>query len=72
MSDGIRIMRQGTSAIALITVPFMQQASMLAAALDMPGLACIELPYPVAGTGDANLTRVAAEVAPRVLAAIIP
>jgi hypothetical protein len=63
-------MRQGTRALALITQPFLQQAGLVAASQDMPGLPVLELPYPVAGTGDDNLARVAREVAPLVLAAI--
>ncbi len=66
MSDGIRIMKEGTGVVALITLPFRQQAELVARSKDMPDLPCVELPYPVAGTGDDNLVAVARDVAPSV------
>jgi hypothetical protein len=67
VSDGIRIMKAGTGVVALITTPFCQQAELVAMSKDMPDLPCIELPYPVAGTGDDNLLAVARDIAPNVL-----
>lgn len=68
VSDAIAITDRGTIAVALITERFWDQAALVAGAHGRPELLRVRLPYPVAGTGEANLRAVAAEVAPEVLA----
>ena len=70
MSDGIAIARSGVPVVALITDRFWDQARLVAASLGMPELRRLKIPYPVAGTGDDNLARVANDVVDATLAAL--
>ncbi len=70
MRDGIAIARLGIPAVALVTEKFWPQGDFVAASVGMPGIPRVRLPHPVAGTGRANLDRVARQIAPQVLAAL--
>lgn len=70
MRDGIAIAKLGIPAVALVTDKFWPQGDFVAASVGMPEIPRIRLPHPVAGTGRANLARVAREIAPKVLAAL--
>ncbi len=62
MRDGISIARLGLPAVALVTEDFWPQGDFVAQSLGMPSAPRVKLPHPVAGTGAANLARVAEEV----------
>lgn len=64
------IARSGTPVVALITERFWEQSRHVAQAGGMPDLLRAPIPYPVAGTGDANLARVASAIADDVLHAL--
>jgi hypothetical protein len=68
--DGINIARLGVPAVALVTEDFWPQGDFIADSLGMPDVPRIRLPHPVAGTGKANLRKVAEEIAPKVFAAL--
>jgi len=68
--DGINIARLGIPAVALVTEDFWAQGDFIARSLGMPDIPRIRLPHPVAGTGAANLRKVAEAIAPRVFAAL--
>ena len=72
MRDGINMARRGVPAVALVTEEFWSQGDFVARSLGMPDLPRIRLPHPVAGTGKANMRKVAEAIAPRVLAALAP
>ena len=72
MRDGINLARLGIPAVALVTEDFWPQGDFIANSFGMPDIPRIRLPHPVAGTGVANLRKVAQEIAPRVLAALAP
>ena len=72
MRDGINLARLGIPAVALVTEDFWPQGDFIARSLGMPDIPRVRLPHPVAGTGKANLRKVAEEIAPRVLAALAP
>lgn len=56
--------------VALVTEDFWPQGNFVARAFGMPEVPRVVLPHPVAGTGDAAMRRVAAAIAPRILAAL--
>ena len=56
--------------VALVTEDFWPQGNFVARAFGMPEVPRVELPHPVAGTGDEAMKRVAAAIVPRVLAAL--
>jgi hypothetical protein len=68
--DGINIARLGVPAVALVTEDFWPQGDFIANSLGMPDIPRVRLPHPVAGTGAANLRKVAEEIAPQVFAAL--
>lgn len=59
MRDGINLARRGIPAVALVTEDFWPQGDFVAQSLGMPDAPRVKLPHPVAGTGEANLARVA-------------
>ncbi len=67
MRDGISIARLGIPAVALVTEDFWPQGDFVAQSLGMPDAPRVRLPHPVAGTGEANLERVAAAVADEIV-----
>jgi hypothetical protein len=70
VGDSIKIATRHTQVVALITERFWQQSALVARAHGLSDVPRVELPYPLAGTGTANLRRVAASVAPAVLRAL--
>jgi len=60
--DGISIARLGIPAVALVTEAFWPQGDFVAQSLGMPDAPRVRLPHPVAGSGEANLRRVAEDV----------
>jgi hypothetical protein len=68
--DGINMARLGIPAVALVTEDFWPQGDFIAGSLGMPDIPRVRLPHPVAGTGVANLRRIAQEIAPEVFAAL--
>ncbi len=70
MRDGINMARLGIPAVALVTEDFWPQGDFIAGSLGMPDIPRVRLPHPVAGTGVANLRKIAQEIAPEVFAAL--
>ena len=70
MRDGINIAKRGLPCVALVTEEFWPQGDFVSESLGMPDVPRIRLPHPVAGTGAANLQRVAREIVPAILAAL--
>ncbi len=70
MRDGIAIARTGIPAVALVTEKFWPQGDFVANSLGMPDLPRLRLPHPVAGTGEANMERVAEALAPAVVGSL--
>ncbi len=56
--------------VALVTEEFWPQGDFVAASLGMPDVPRVKLPHPVAGTGEANLRRVAEAIVPEIIAAL--
>jgi hypothetical protein len=67
--DGIFAARAGIPAVAIITEEFVVQGEFVAKAVGMPAIPRVVIEHPVAGTGRANLTRVAAAAVREILAA---
>jgi hypothetical protein len=68
--DGVSIAKLGIPAVALVTEDFWPQGDFVAASLGMPDVPRVKLPHPVAGTGKANMRKVAEEVAPLIMRAL--
>ena len=68
MRDSISVARLGLPAIALVTTAFWPQGDFVSMANGMPDIPRVELPLPVAGSGEANMERVAAQIAPQIIA----
>ena len=60
----------GIPAVALVTEKFWPQGDFVASSLGMPDIPRVLLPHPVAGTGAANLQRIADAIAPAILNAL--
>ena len=61
MRDGVNLARLGIPAVALVTEDFWPQGNFVAQSLGMPDIPRVQLPHPLAGTGEENLRRVAGE-----------
>ena len=70
MRDGVNLAKLGIPAVALVTEEFWPQGDFVAQSLGMPDVPRVKLPHPVAGTGIESLRRIAASVAPAVIAAL--
>ena len=70
MRDGITIAKMGIPSVALVTTEFWPQGDFMAESLGMPTVPRVQLPHPVAGTGDKNLERVANQVLDKILDAL--
>jgi len=68
--DGINLARRGVPAVALVTEEFWPQGEFIARSLGMEDVPRVRLPHPVAGTGSANLRRVAEQIVPAILEAL--
>ena len=67
MRDGVNLARVGIPAVALVTEDFWPQGNFVAQSLGMPDIPRVQLPHPLAGTGEENLRRVAGETLADVL-----
>ena len=67
MRDGVNLARLGIPAVALVTEDFWPQGNFVAQSLGMPDIPRLQLPHPLAGTGEENLRRVAGETVADVL-----
>ena len=70
MRDGIAAARLGIPSVALVTEDFWPQGDFVASSVGMPTAPRVQLPHPVAGTGNANLRRVAEEIVPQIISAL--
>ena len=62
MRDGINIARLGVPSVSLVTEDFWPQGDFVADSLGMPSAPRLQLPHPVAGTGEARITAIAESV----------
>jgi len=69
--DGIAIARLGIPAVSLVTEKFWPQGDFVANSLGLPDAPRVRLPHPVAGTGEANLERIADAAAPAIIKAFV-
>jgi hypothetical protein len=60
--DGINIAKLGMPSVALVTEDYWPQGDFVAKSLGMPNVPRFQLPHPVAGTGETNLSRIAEQV----------
>jgi len=65
--DGINTAKRGLPSVALVTEDFWPQGNFTAASLGMPEVPRVQLPHPLAGTGQKHLREVAAELAPQII-----
>ena len=70
MRDGVFAARAGIPAVCILTEAFVVQGNFVAEAVGMPGIPRVIIDHPCAGTGMANLLRVARAAAPRLVAAL--
>ena len=70
MRDGVKLARKSVPTVTLLTEKFVEQGNFVARSVGMPTLPRLVLPHPVAGSGDKNMRRVAAEVVPRIVEAL--
>jgi hypothetical protein len=68
--DGIELARRERAVVALVSEPFWQQGDMIALSNGMPDVPRLRLPHPVAGSGAAAMARLAATLAPRLVAVL--
>jgi hypothetical protein len=66
--DSIEVARRNIPAIALVTTAFWPQGDFVAASTGMPNIPRVELPHPVAGSGESNMQVVADGIAPQIVA----
>jgi hypothetical protein len=69
--DGVFAARLGIPAVAILTEEFIIQGEFVAKAVGMPAIPRVIIEHPVSGTGHANLTRVATDAVPRLVAALV-
>ena len=62
MRDGVNIARLGMPVIALVTEEFWPQGDFMAKSFGMPSVPRVKLPHPIAGSGEANMEAVAAQM----------
>ena len=70
VGDSITIALRNTPVVALITDRFWAQSVLVARSQGLADLPRVELPYPLAGSGAANLQRVARDVVDAILDAL--
>jgi hypothetical protein len=63
----VKLARRNVPAIALVTEEFTEQGNFVARSVGLPDVPRLEMPHPVAGSGDENLSRVARQIAPRIV-----
>ena len=72
MRDGVKIARKGMPVVSLVTEEFWAQGNFVAQSLGMPDLPRVQLPHPIAGTGDVNIGLVAESVIEQILDTFTP
>ena len=67
MRDGVKMARRGLPVVSLITEEFWEQGNFVARSLGMPDVPRVQLPHPIAGTGEENIRQVAEDVVDQIL-----
>lgn len=67
MRDGVKLARKGVPVVSLVTEEFWAQGNFVAKSLGMPDLPRVQLPHPIAGTGDANIGAIAEDMVDEIL-----
>ncbi len=62
--------KRGKATVALVTSDFWPQGDFIASAVGMPDLPRQQVPHPVAGSGDAAMSKLAFEIAPQLVATL--
>lgn len=70
MRDGVKLARRGVPSVALVTDEFWAQGDFVARSVGMPDVPRVRLPHPVAGSGIENMTMVAGEITPGIIATL--
>lgn len=68
MRDGINLARLGIPSVALVTEKFWPQGEFVAQSLGMPTAPKVQLPHPVAGTGNVRVQAIANEMVAGIVA----
>jgi hypothetical protein len=66
--DGINLAKLGIPSVALVTEKFWPQGEFVAQSLGMPTAPKVQLPHPVAGTGNARVQAIANEMVAGIVA----
>jgi hypothetical protein len=66
--DGINLARLGIPSVALVTEKFWPQGEFVAQSLGMPTAPKVQLPHPIAGTGNARVQAIANEMVAGIVA----
>ena len=67
MRDGVKMARRGLPVVSLVTEEFWEQGNFVARSLGMPDVPRVQLPHPIAGTGEENIRQVAEDVVEQIL-----
>lgn len=70
MRDGVNLARLGIPAVALVSTEFWAQGDFIARSVGMPDVPRVCFPHPVAGSGTANMIRVAGLIRDDIVAAL--
>jgi len=65
--DAVIFARRGLPTVGLVTAKFWESGNFVARSVGMPDVPRVKLPYPVAGTGQANIARIADEVSSQIV-----
>jgi hypothetical protein len=65
--DAVTFAERGLPTVGLVTAKFWESGSFVARSVGMPEVPRVKLPYPVAGTGLANIARIADETASQIV-----
>ena len=57
--------------VSLITEEFWEQGNFVARSLGMPDVPRVQLPHPIAGTGEENIRQVAEDVVDQILDSLV-
>ena len=72
MRDGVKIARKGMPVVSLVTEEFWAQGNFVARSLGMPDVPRVQLPHPIAGTGEANIQVIAENLVEEILDSFSP
>lgn len=67
MRDSISTARLGIPSVALVTEAFWPQGDFVANSTGMPAIPRVKLPHPIAGSGEDNMSKVATDIAPKII-----